>query len=228
MGENKIDIIDELVQEHVFIEQVMSGIRSFLFQDLTFTSDQIDTLVFIPKFFDLFVEKIHHGKEEEILFPALAEVEILKQGGPKCVLFMGLRIEHQFGEKVLSQAKSLNIPPPQLRAFVKNQIDLTTPLSIPLSEHITGYYSISLMQHFANEIQNGNTSAYLDFKSCALRHLEMLHYHIRKEDECLFIRARQLLSEDTIDEITKKCNQSIFLPPEQTQQLEHKAKEYFL
>ena len=110
------------------------------------------------------LKKNHHGKEEEILFPALAEVEILKQGGPKCVLFMGLRIEHQFGEKVLSQQRALTSHH-QLRALLKPNRS-NNAFVYPLSEHITGYYSISLMQHFANEIQNGNTSAYLDFKSC--------------------------------------------------------------
>ena len=99
MGENKIDIIDELVQEHVFIEQVMRGSEVFLFQDLTFTSDQIDTLVFIPKFFDLLLKKFITARKKKYCSRRLPKWKFLKQGGPKCVLFMGLRIEHQFGEK---------------------------------------------------------------------------------------------------------------------------------
>jgi len=38
------------------------------------------------EFFKVFVDKCHHGKEEELLFPALENVGVSRQGGPIGVL----------------------------------------------------------------------------------------------------------------------------------------------
>lgn len=48
-----------------------------------------------------FVDKCHHGKEEDILFPALEEHGIPKEGGPIAVMLN----EHQMGRELI---KSLN------------------------------------------------------------------------------------------------------------------------
>jgi hemerythrin-like domain-containing protein len=44
-------------------------------------------------FFKIFVDKCHHGKEEELLFPALEKVGVSREGGPIAVLVH----EHQQG-----------------------------------------------------------------------------------------------------------------------------------
>ena len=46
-------------------------------------------------FFKVFVDKCHHGKEEELLFPALENVGVSNKGGPLEVLLR----EHQQGRK---------------------------------------------------------------------------------------------------------------------------------
>lgn len=43
------------------------------------------------EFFKVFVDKCHHGKEEELLFPALENVGVSREGGPIAVLLH----EHQ-------------------------------------------------------------------------------------------------------------------------------------
>jgi hemerythrin-like domain-containing protein len=45
------------------------------------------------EFFNVFVDKCHHGKEEELLFPALENVGVSREGGPIGVLLH----EHQQG-----------------------------------------------------------------------------------------------------------------------------------
>ena len=45
------------------------------------------------EFFKVFVDKCHHGKEEELLFPALENVGVSREGGPIEVLLH----EHQQG-----------------------------------------------------------------------------------------------------------------------------------
>jgi len=52
----------------------------------------LDQLV---EFFMVFVDKCHHGKEEELLFPALENVGVSRKGGPIGVLLH----EHQQGRE---------------------------------------------------------------------------------------------------------------------------------
>lgn len=49
-------------------------------------------------FFRIFVDKCHHAKEEEILFPALIEAGLPKEGGPVQVMLH----EHELGRKHVS------------------------------------------------------------------------------------------------------------------------------
>lgn len=49
----------------------------------------------ILEFIKTFVDKCHHGKEEDLLFPALEEVGILKEQGPIGVML----IEHNMGRE---------------------------------------------------------------------------------------------------------------------------------
>jgi hemerythrin-like domain-containing protein len=56
--------------------------------------DDIDTLL---EFFRVFVDKCHHGKEEKLLFPALEEVGVGKEGGPIGVMLD----EHRQGRELV-------------------------------------------------------------------------------------------------------------------------------
>ncbi len=47
------------------------------------------------EFFKVFVDKCHHGKEEELLFPALENVGVSREGGPIGVMLN----EHQQGRE---------------------------------------------------------------------------------------------------------------------------------
>jgi hemerythrin-like domain-containing protein len=49
----------------------------------------------LQEFFKVFVDKCHHGKEEELLFPALENVGVSNRGGPIEVLLH----EHQQGRE---------------------------------------------------------------------------------------------------------------------------------
>ena len=56
--------------------------------------DDIDALL---EFFRVFVDKCHHGKEEKLLFPALEEVGVGKEGGPIGVMLD----EHRQGRELV-------------------------------------------------------------------------------------------------------------------------------
>ena len=54
------------------------------------------------EFFKVFVDKCHHGKEEELLFPALENVGVSRKGGPIGVLLH----EHQQGREHVQAMKA--------------------------------------------------------------------------------------------------------------------------
>ena len=53
------------------------------------------------EFFSVFVDKCHHGKEEELLFPALEAIGVRREGGPIGVMLM----EHQEGREFVRKMK---------------------------------------------------------------------------------------------------------------------------
>jgi len=54
------------------------------------------------EFFGVFVDKCHHGKEEELLFPALEQAGISRDGGPIGVMLH----EHQQGRDLVAKMKA--------------------------------------------------------------------------------------------------------------------------
>ncbi len=82
------DPIDFLMDEHRVIESVLGAIRQAaqVDVDLQFYKDVVD---FIANFAD----RIHHGKEEDRLFPLLEELGIPHDGGPVGVMLH----EHRLG-----------------------------------------------------------------------------------------------------------------------------------
>ena len=67
-------------------EQINSGKRANL--------DHLDQIV---EFLQVFADQCHHGKEEDILFPALEKVGIPKEGGPIGVMLS----DHDQGRKYI-------------------------------------------------------------------------------------------------------------------------------
>ena len=51
------------------------------------------------EFFKGFVDKCHHSKEEDVLFPALLDAGLPKQGGPIQVMLA----EHDIGRKLVAE-----------------------------------------------------------------------------------------------------------------------------
>jgi len=54
------------------------------------------------EFFQVFVDRCHHGKEEELLFPELEKAGLPKQGGPVGVMLA----EHETGRRLVRQMKA--------------------------------------------------------------------------------------------------------------------------
>jgi hemerythrin-like domain-containing protein len=93
---------DELKNEHQGIElmlRILQAIAGKLGQGEQIGSGQLNGIM---EFLSIFVDKCHHGKEEEFLFPALEAAGVPREGGPIGVL-MG---EHEQGRKLVARLKN--------------------------------------------------------------------------------------------------------------------------
>jgi len=94
--------IKELITEHEAVRMTLRILNRI--------SEEIDKTAKIPnpehlkqlfEFFSVFVDKCHHGKEEELLFPAMEAVGISRKGGPIGVMLN----EHQQGRDLVAKMK---------------------------------------------------------------------------------------------------------------------------
>jgi hemerythrin-like domain-containing protein len=76
------DAIEQLKKEHEAIK-IMLQILEKVCERLS-AGNKVDPehLKQILEFFQVFADKCHHGKEEELLFPILEEAGVPKEGGP--------------------------------------------------------------------------------------------------------------------------------------------------
>jgi hemerythrin-like domain-containing protein len=88
----------------------------------------------IMEFLTIFVDKCHHGKEEEFLFPALEAAGVSREGGPIGVMLS----EHEQGRQLVAQLKGFVASCQSgdqravagIQRIVKDYVDL-------LNQHIT-------------------------------------------------------------------------------------------
>jgi hemerythrin-like domain-containing protein len=91
--------IEELRQEHEGIK-VMLKILQAMCERLEFGKDvDISHLKMVLEFFRVFADRCHHGKEEDILFPALEAAGVPRQRGPLGVMLA----EHDLGRSHLRE-----------------------------------------------------------------------------------------------------------------------------
>lgn len=92
---------EELKKEHEGIElmlQVLKAISEKIGRGEELPDGHLDDMI---EFFIIFIDKCHHGKEEEFLFPALEDVNILREGGPIGVMLN----EHEQGRILVGELK---------------------------------------------------------------------------------------------------------------------------
>lgn len=85
------------------------------------------------EFFTIFVDKCHHGKEEELLFPALERVGVARDNGPIGVMLR----EHELGRKCVQKMKAAS---PGIKAgeplAAKNFVSVAHDYISLLNQHI--------------------------------------------------------------------------------------------
>jgi len=92
---------EELKNEHEGIELMLRILQAVA--DKLERGEPADTghLESILEFLSVFVDKCHHGKEEEFLFPALQGAGVLRESGPIGVMLS----EHEQGRELVKKFK---------------------------------------------------------------------------------------------------------------------------
>ncbi len=93
---------EELKNEHQGIEVMLKVLQSVSERLLAGGPVELEHVDGMMEFFTVFVDKCHHGKEEEFLFPALEGVGIPREGGPIGVMLH----EHVKGRELVGQMKN--------------------------------------------------------------------------------------------------------------------------
>lgn len=98
-----MNAIDDLIAEHEAVKLTLKILgRINLEIEKTAKIAHPDHLKQLFEFFSVFVDKCHHGKEEDLLFPAMEAVGVSREGGPIGVMLK----EHQQGRKHVAQMKA--------------------------------------------------------------------------------------------------------------------------
>jgi hemerythrin-like domain-containing protein len=95
--------IDELKKEH---QAVLTALR--ILEKATAkiggasAADRVPDIEQLIGFFKVFVDQCHHGKEEKLLFPALEQIGVSREGGPIGVMLA----EHDLGRLNISDMQA--------------------------------------------------------------------------------------------------------------------------
>lgn len=161
------DLLKQLREEHALILKMLDN--------------EEDILTIVD-----FVENIHHPKEEELLFPLIAQEAWINQGGPLCTYYRGLQLEFDPLEpvrrslKLFYQQSGVSALPIENFPWLTDQ----NPLSIPMKEHHIGTELSEALRFLANK---KNSNLYSEFfEILSQLYVQMLRAHIDKEDNCLF------------------------------------------
>lgn len=129
---------DDLRNEHEGIElmlRILQAIAGKLEQGEQIGSGQLDGIM---EFLSIFVDKCHHGKEEEFLFPALEAVGVHRDGGPIGIMLN----EHEQGRKLVVKLKDA------VTRYTSTSGDKTAAAGF---QQITSEYVTLLTQHIEKE-----------------------------------------------------------------------------
>lgn len=207
---NEKNIFEQMSEEHQIISKmvlVFDKTLDLILKDTkSFPAEDIEkTLIF----FKDFVDEYHHSKEELILFPAADQQNVVvRQGGPKCTFFFGMYLDEETLANTLEDVKSYHkkVAPYSANTPVQTLLDKNSPLSIPLSEHETGYYSMQLLKSELLEYKQNTDKDMRFFVKVASRYSGMLKKHIQKEDECLFVTLQKTFPESLVDKLNTEFN----------------------
>ncbi|HET7754017.1 MAG TPA: hemerythrin domain-containing protein [Anaeromyxobacteraceae bacterium] len=99
-----MDAIETLMNEHRLIERVCDALTGFADTAARRAGEDKEELGRFVTFISRFADGWHHGKEEDILFAAMADAGFSRQAGPVAVMLM----EHDRGRAYVAELRRLS------------------------------------------------------------------------------------------------------------------------
>jgi hemerythrin-like domain-containing protein len=110
-----VESTDELRAEHEGVRVMLSVIRAICRRLGTDEAVDPSDLPKVIEFLSVFVDRCHHGKEEDLLFPALEAAGVARDGGPIGVMLA----EHAEGRELIRAMREAlerwDVDPPEAR-----------------------------------------------------------------------------------------------------------------
>lgn len=190
--------LSRLGHEHKAILNVINHFKKVIlnFESNTFDDKTLKKCQSVFKFLHLILEKVHHGKEEKILFPWILKNGLANQGGPQCGLFMQYRVEWKTSETLIQMCKNLlgDTSLPQPSFAVRQMLQQNSFIGIPLEEHQAGACALFLFEEIF--LNKKITPTLAELKKIVLHYSDLMEMHVRKEDECMFVMVQENMTQE--------------------------------
>lgn len=175
---------DQLKDEHRAIERMLGVLERVC--DNVDAGEEVsaDHLEQMLEFFKVYADQSHHGKEEALLFPAMAEAGIPIEDGPIAPFIE----EHVTGREYV-QGMSQSVE--RYRDSV-------------LDEHTLGRGYVQGMSEAVAKYKAGDAKVLVRFAEIGRDYIALLTDHIEREDNMLFPIADAHLSEEQQEELEKR------------------------
>jgi len=118
--------IEDLKSEHEGILLMLDVLETMSEKIVAGKSIATDHLKQVIDFFQVFVDKCHHGKEERLLFGAMKEAGVPREGGPIGVMLS----EHGRGRQFIAEMKNL------LNSYEKGESGALVVLTTPALQYV--------------------------------------------------------------------------------------------
>jgi hemerythrin-like domain-containing protein len=178
-----------LRKEHDAILKMLDALDQTSAQLLSGAAVKPSTLNGLLEFFQLFADRCHHGKEEDLLFPLLEQRGIPRNGGPIGVMLF----EHDHGRKLIREMKAAAAEfekDPQVAG--KRWADAAAKYSPLLREHIMKENNILFRMAEQMLSPDEQTALAADFEKAEIEKMGIgTHERLHQRMEELLVEVRK-------------------------------------
>ncbi len=186
-----------LLKEHNIIGDFISYLRQEMSQLREGQRPEQEKYKKILFFARNYADKVHHMKEEEILFIEIYPIPNI-EGGPHCIYYKELQMHRMpVFDQIRENYCQMHLDDSEFLSVWKTSIREGHIINPLLEEHVLGRNLLMLMEYelarvLSGQAQNNNELAFVIYRYCA-----MLEEHIEKENTCFANTVDKYLSEET-------------------------------
>lgn len=191
-----------LYQEHEVILRFISTLKKEIYQLREGKYSPLEDYEKMLFFAREYADRIHHFKEETLLFTEL-NLASSTEGGPRCIYYKELQLQrtpvfNQVNENLILMQKKPRLLFEQWRKMMGDG-NIANPL---LEEHALGRSLLELFKYELHQFLEGISKNSLNLAFVIYRYVALMEEHIEKENTCLAYIVDQCLDHQTQIELT--------------------------